>query len=787
MKKLFFPKASTNGGENCQKSPRTQDKKQSQQTRWKTVGAQNVENMFQTTEHFIPVSERKVTEKKTISRTRSFVLRRSQSFQVSSAIHDCIRVGEQDLASPRGCKNGPSSHSRCDSLNCDYQLTNRDSKLERVDIPTIQLPHADVLHERSCSCPSISSSPRSSSASNSLSGKVLDLYVDDENHQKVKLGLADRYPRGSKENMLFPSGDVSRDHTLKSEKRLESPRKLAKDVVERLIRIEQFYDSKKPRNNYSNLAMLTSTVYNKHLDKQGQTPEANTSGSALEDILDENLDAQSSTLLPLEEDSSDLTLQRRLEELNGRARRLSVQLAEGRFPQCCGDVSKLCQTVRNQIEEERNLVLEIYEQLQNQIADRINAKAALSLLNGEMNSAIVKLMKEKDEVESRLQKELDRRSDEWDIKLREFHLEEGRLRDRIRELTEQNVCLQKEISGFYNKEKEYTDRLSNMEVHLKDLAVKMDVTKSEKDGLQERLSDMQDELKVAEEVQLTMDRKHKEKETEHMELIKLVAKLQGMCTEQERTIGGLRHCLNSENLTNKLQIEFLRLTGVEQDLRKQLETISVETNSLRSENIYLLERLKTIGEVSGSSALKLEQELLSCVKCLQKTGLSLLDDCIRMCENLLGIVESKTTPEGFLETHSLVQYGMKIQGFSKGLEQLTRSLGKTTSVLKQKAEIANFEHDLCEAANEKVSKDEMKSELEAERLLTSILKEKLYSKEKEGEHMQAELARALRSDDALKREIQDAADTLSCVNHKMKNLELQLLIQKTSGYMGEFQ
>ena len=68
----------------------------------------------------------------------------------------------------------------------------------------------------------------------------------------------------------------------------------------------------------------------------------------------------------------------------------------------------------------------------------------------------------------------------------------------------------------------------------------------------------------------------------------------------------------------------------------------------------------------------------------------------------------------------------------------------------------------------------MGSELQAERLLTSILKEKLYSKEKEVEHIQAELARALRSDDVLKKEIQNAADTVSCVNHKMKNLELQV-------------
>lgn len=40
--------------------------------------------------------------------------------------------------------------------------------------------------------------------------------------------------------------------------------------------------------------------------------------------------------------------------------------------------------------------------------------------------------------------------------------------------------------------------------------------------------------------------------------------------------------------------------------------------------------------------------------------------------------------------------------------------------------------------------------------------------------MQVELARALRSHDVLQREIQDASDTVSCVNHKMKNLELQV-------------
>ncbi|KAH9615368.1 hypothetical protein KSS87_007290 [Heliosperma pusillum] len=69
----------------------------------------------------------------------------------------------------------------------------------------------------------------------------------------------------------------------------------------------------------------------------------------------------------------------------------------------------------------------------------------------------------------------------------------------------------------------------------------------------------------------------------------------------------------------------------------------------------------------------------------------------------------------------------------------------------------------------------MISELRAESMLTSILKEKLYFKEKEIERVQAELTRVLQSHDVLKSEIQDAVDTVSCLNHKMKNYELQMI------------
>lgn len=574
----------------------------------------------------------------------------------------------------------------------DYNSRNSDSRTERFNVATIQIPHAEVLRDHACSCPSNSSSPRSSFGSTTVPGKVLDLYIDGEHHQERKFGISSLYPRRSKERDLFFSSDVtSREYSLESKNQHESPRKLAKDVVERLLRIEHLCDPKKRGD--------------KDLDGQRCKPTVDISekNSPLEDILDKHLDGKSFTLLSEEtDDPTDLALQWKLEEVKEKVRLLSGQLAHGGlFQYNSGDLSALCQTVRSLLDEERNLALDMYDQLQSRIAERIAAKEAASKLKGEMNSAITKLEKEKDEMHSRLQKELDRRSGEWEIKLREFESEEQRLRDRVRELAEQNVSLQREVSGFYNKEKEYTDRLSHMEIHLKNLTAKMDTTKSENDSLQKKLSGIQDKLRVAEEVQSSMERNYKEKEREYMELTKVVSRLQGTCNEQERTVDGLRQCLKSENLTNKLQIEQLRLTGVEQDLRRQLETSSAETNTLRSENIYLLERIKGMGKVGGSSALKLEQEVGSYVQCLKNTGLSLLNESIQMCENLLLVLERKTSSEGFVESHSFIQYSIKVQGFRKDLEQLTRSLRKTASVLQENTELVSVEPQLRDTANRK--------------------------------------------------------------------------------------
>lgn len=73
-------------------------------------------------------------------------------------------------------------------------------------------------------------------------------------------------------------------------------------------------------------------------------------------------------------------------------------------------------------------------------------------------------------------------------------------------------------------------------------------------------------------------------------------------------------------------------------------------------------------------------------------------------------------------------------------------------------------------------KDNVRSDLKAEALMTSLLREKLYSKEMDVEQLEAELATAVRGNDILRCEVQNAMDNLSCITHKMKELEMQVML-----------
>ncbi|TVU50511.1 hypothetical protein EJB05_01884 [Eragrostis curvula] len=139
--------------------------------------------------------------------------------------------------------------------------------------------------------------------------------------------------------------------------------------------------------------------------------------------------------------------------------------------------------------------------------------------------------------------------------------------------------------------------------------------------------------------EVTEERDHlggylKDKEDENRALHKVIARLQMTCNEQERTITSLRQGYRSEldksvecssDKMNKLQMELIGLTGVERKLRGEVRSCHLEVESLRHENIALLNRLQSAGNGSSIPTIGLNQELQAIVDKLQTQGLSLFD------------------------------------------------------------------------------------------------------------------------------------------------------------------
>ncbi|KAM3327520.1 hypothetical protein P3S68_033947 [Capsicum galapagoense] len=115
-------------------------------------------------------------------------------------------------------------------------------------------------------------------------------------------------------------------------------------------------------------------------------------------------------------------------------------------------VPVLIRTIRRLTKEKVQMASEVSSMLRNQVAERASAKEEASILQAELDSRTRRLETEKNELQSVLEKELDRRSSDWSLKLEKYQIEQHRLRERVRELVEQNVSLQREVSSFNEKE-----------------------------------------------------------------------------------------------------------------------------------------------------------------------------------------------------------------------------------------------------------------------------------------------------------------------------------------------
>lgn len=142
---------------------------------------------------------------------------------------------------------------------------------------------------------------------------------------------------------------------------------------------------------------------------------------------------------------------------------------------------------------------EVSSMLRNQVAERASAKEEANILQAKLDSWTRRLETEKNELQLVLEKELDRRSSNWSLKLEKYQIEQHRLRERARELAEQNVSLQREVSSFNEKEVDNRIKMSFSEKHLEDLSKRIEQVSEENQNLRQQLTQLQAEYRVAQD------------------------------------------------------------------------------------------------------------------------------------------------------------------------------------------------------------------------------------------------------------------------------------------------
>ncbi|KAJ0045697.1 hypothetical protein Pint_06162 [Pistacia integerrima] len=866
MKKLFFFKSSSSSGNNSVSPPSTEKKVycKNQNPLGSGVNNQAVdksENSFRSSRGFFSKSRKQQLDGESCSTSSG--LRRSRSLSSTALFVD--GMGQKSFSwatdpsrSPSSSTSGilpqKSSHS---SRRYRALTPERHSREKRFEVAPIQNAHGlERLGSSGSSRSHHDSSGNSSLCSSNVSTKILDRYIDGEQHQErsgpTNSSSQRNYsgnvngggrlpPRVQYATPTSPTNSVKgKSHSFRDAKDTslyfssrdwvengfghESPRRLAKNVVERLsqthvlprshakdfdhdvpITIEDIYGGSFGRCSDSNSDVVARDSYS--LGEPYETVNGyhrdDFSGFQKQNCFPgDNCEGFNS--IEVEEDV-DVDLQRRSKEAEERVLVLSEELEQETFLRNCGfDMPTLIQTIRRLTEEKLSLAYEVSGLLQSRIAERASTKEELRLAKADVESRTRRLEKEKNELQSGLEKELDRRSSEWSLKLEKYQMEEHRLRERVRELAEHNVSLQRKVSSFKERETESRNMITHSEQQLKDLNTRIEERSEENRDLRESLSEMQEKYRASEEDLDCIKRNFEDKEMECKELQKSLTRLLRTCSEQEKTIAGLREEF-SEGIGNKqplekfdkhvarLQMEQMRLTGVELSLRREVESYRLEVDSLRHENITLLHRLKGNGQESGALTIKLDKELWTRICYLQNQGLSMLNESAQSCSQLLEFIKGKAgklqdTKQGIefvkngLDGQFIVESDMKVQSLKRGIESLTRSLQTMSGFLHEKSSLVaskcqslHTEADCSGKINNQIPEENIRSELKAETLLTSLLREKLYSKELEVEQLQAELATAVRGNDILRCEAQNALDNISCVTHKLKDLEIQIL------------
>ncbi|KAL6526706.1 hypothetical protein OROGR_015796 [Orobanche gracilis] len=806
MKKLFFFRShsanSTNN--NSQLSPPSTDK----QVSWRKT-KDKVEKS---------VNNKPASEDPVFGSTPC--LRRSLSFSSGSLFESGKELKNQT--------GSPCSSGYC--LNSSSPPTpDRQASSKRADAAMVRNAHRVENFGGGVSRAHSDLSEISSYCSSNVSNKVLDRYIDGEqqmdqrcesktmrNHFENGNAVVKRPPRLQCTAALDARKQKPKSQSFREAKQLlkdvgdggycnESPRKLAKHVIERLSQPQFLPKTRSEEFDHRGSPITIEDIYGRTRCSNPCTDEVSPKNCLTywrSEVSDGLRPEETSEFLEKDSDfidaavDTDIELYKKFKEAQDRAAIFSEELGNGDyFLRYRGlSVPALLQTIRSLTEEKLNMALEVSAVLEDSIAEKAFFREKLKLGRVELDAQIRRLEREKNELQSTLEKELDRRSNEWSLKLEKLHAEEHRLRERVRELAEQNVCLQREVSSSSEREMDARTKVTLSENQLGDLSVQVKEAMEENHYLQKCLSEMQEKARAAGEERDCIRRNYEEKVTECKAMHQSISRLRKTCSDHEKTIDGLRGlCEETFGKKNydehfdfgsaKLQAEHMRLTSVEHALRKEVESYRAEVDSLRRENIDLLNRLMNDAKEGGAiSNLKLDQEVENRIGCLQDKLLPLLMESNQLGRKLIEFV--KTNGHAFatcLDGQALIECEVKLQGLERAAENITTSMRTVSSVLQEKPALCHEKYcsvprsDESHKRNEQKSEDIMRSALKAETLLTSLLREKLYSKELDLEQLQAELAAAVRGNDVLKCELQSSLDNFTCMNHKMKENELLMM------------
>lgn len=408
--------------------------------------------------------------------------------------------------------------------------------------------------------------------------------------------------------------------------------------------------------------------------------------------------------------------------------------------------------------ERRELALELAAEIRTRIAEQKSASDALRRTRLEMESQLRGVEKDRASVQESLERELERREKEWAAKLDKMKIEEKRMRDRVTEMAEERVELQKVIASFKLKEASWRARAREFEFSMCTLKERSHRSDADVGELKQSISDVCSKLKATSDELDTVGQRNQYLEMENLELQKEMLRLRRICNDQEMTIEGLCQELDeavngsseckSEGLI-RLQRELLRLAGVEQTLRNEM-------NALHAEMINL--KQKCLGHNGAPvDLMRLNQELQVRVDGLQTQAITLQDENKQLSINLRTAKREKKDAEATLSM---------FQSSREGMEYIEGNL-----IPLDKDEVKENLRQRNEGSNTEEQSEDLKEE---DKLHWKVINGKLQSRDLELEQLDGEIAALTYSRDSLQMEVDDLHGRLVMANQRVRELERQL-------------